>query len=141
MQGVICHGKIYNTFGHICNMQSRDQYYARVSIHWCNLLFICGSINGTHIFITKAPRIFDKNYNYYKTMGFSIVYQIVIDVNKNFTNLYIGMSNSRHDPRILQLSRLYHKAQHHGLFDNITKGCQNRILPYLIANKRYLCGR
>lgn len=58
-------------------------------------------------------------------MGFSIVYQIVIDVNKNFTNLYINM--------------LYHNIQHHGLFDNITKGCQDGILPYLIANKRYLC--
>jgi len=120
-------------------MQSHDQYYARVSIHWCNLSFIYDSINGAHIFITKTPRIFDKNYNYYKTMGFSIVYQIVIDVNKNFTNLYIGMCNSRNDLQVLQLSTLYHKVQHHGLFDNITKDCQDGILPYFIANKRYLC--
>jgi hypothetical protein len=72
-------------------------------------------------------------------MGFSIVYHIVIDVNKKITNLYIGMSNSRNDPRVLQLSRLYHKVQHHGLFDNITKDCQDGIFPYPIANKRYLC--
>jgi hypothetical protein len=64
--------------------------------------------------------------------------KFVIDVNKNLTNLYIGMSNSRNDPWVLQLLRLYHKAQHHGLFDNITKDCQDGILLYLIANKRYL---
>jgi hypothetical protein len=41
--------------------------------NWCDLPFMQGAINGTHIAISKHLGPFPKNYYYHKMRGYNIV--------------------------------------------------------------------
>jgi hypothetical protein len=41
-----------------------------------------GVIDGTHVHITKPKTPFDENYYYFKTRGYSIMAQAIMDIKK-----------------------------------------------------------
>jgi hypothetical protein len=46
-----------------------------------------GTINNTHISISKPKLAFAKDYYYHKMGGYSIVAQVVVDVRRKFTDM------------------------------------------------------
>ena len=101
----------------------------------CGLLGMVGAINGTHISISK-PRFGTADYFYFKSRGYTLNYQAIIDSNKSFLNLYIGMPGSINDTRILHRFSLYHLAMHNNLFD--ARNSVDSFVPYLIGDSGYL---
>jgi len=75
----------------------------------CNLPGVCGAIDGTHIAISK-PNHGPADYFYFKSGGFTINYQAVVESEKCFFDLFLSMSRSTNDSRVLQRSTLYQKA-------------------------------
>ncbi len=55
---------------------------------WCNLFFIQGVINGTHVSIMNPSRPFAKDQYFKKASGCSIIYLIVVDCNKCFIDYF-----------------------------------------------------
>jgi hypothetical protein len=55
-----------------------------------------GAIDGTHINISK-PRHGAEDYYYFKFGGYTLNCQAVVDSNKRFLDLYIGMPGSTND--------------------------------------------
>jgi len=53
-----------------------------------------------------------------------------------FIDICIGLPRNVNDSRMLHKYAWYKQIRLHGLFD-ITKGCGNGILPYLLGDKRY----
>lgn len=49
---------------------------------WFQLLLMQGVIDGTHVHITKSKTRFVENYFYFKTRGYSIVAQAIMDIKK-----------------------------------------------------------
>jgi hypothetical protein len=67
---------------------------------------IAGAIDGTHIHIRK-PVVSLEDYFYFKSSGYTIQTQVVVDQQKYFLDLTVGMPGSTHDSRMLRLSSLY----------------------------------
>jgi hypothetical protein len=61
--------------------------------------------------------------------------QAVVDSNKRFLDLYIGMPGSTNDARILRRSSLYHLAMHNNIFD--ARNSVDGFAPYLIGDSGY----
>jgi hypothetical protein len=95
---------------------------------------VVGAIDGTHISISK-PRFGTANYFYFKSGGYTLNCQAVVDSNKHFLDLYIGMPGSTNDARIFRRSSLYHLAMHNNLFD--TRNSMDGFAPYLIGDSGY----
>ncbi len=68
--------------------------------NWCGMLSVVGAIDGTHIAITKHFGAFAENY-YYQIKGYSIVARTVVDSQKTFTDVYVGLLNSMNDNQVL----------------------------------------
>jgi len=102
--------------------------------NFCGLPGVGGAIDGTHIHIRK-PQVGPKDYYYFKTGGYSIQMQVVVDRNRHFLDVVVGMPGSTHDSRVLRRSSLYNRALSGTLF---TKGVnQEGFLPYLIGDSSY----
>ncbi len=72
---------------------------------------------------------------YLKTCGHNIVTQVVVDYNKMFMDVFVGLFGSMNDSRVLQRSSLYKHVQYKILLD-VGKGINNGpFLPYLIGAK------
>jgi hypothetical protein len=65
-----------------------------------------------------------------------MVAQAVVDVNKLFTSVYIGLPGSMNDQRVLRRSGLWHQVVQRGLM-NADSGFQDGIPPYLLGDKGY----
>jgi hypothetical protein len=76
-----------------------------------------GVINGTHIDILKPQGAFVKDYYYHKTRGYSIITRVVVNCNKFFINLFVGLPRSVKDSKVLCTFALYRQAQYNGLFE------------------------
>lgn len=102
----------------------------------CGLFFVQGVINKTHISMQLNPLgPFREDYYHHKTCGYNIVAHVVIDCNKYFTNLFIGLPNNVNDYRVLKRSMLYKCAHYHGLFRHIKS---SGVLPlYFLRDKEY----
>ncbi len=61
--------------------------------------------------------------------------QIVVDCHKKFIDIFVGMSRSMNDARILQISSLHQKATNGNLV-RIDQG-ESGIKPYIKVNKGY----
>lgn len=96
-----------------------------------------GAINKTHISMQLNPLgPFHLDYYHHKTCGYNIVAHVVIDCNKYFTNLFIGLPNNVNDYRVLKRSTLYKCAHYHDLFKHTKSSC---VLPlYFFRDKEYL---
>jgi hypothetical protein len=101
---------------------------------WCGLPAVVGAIDGTHFDIHK-PHHSPEDYYYFKTGGYSMQCQAVVDKRKRFLDVYVGMPGSTNDCRMLKRSSLYNLARHGRLFDaNVTHEGFN---PYLLGDKGY----
>jgi hypothetical protein len=92
--------------GHGCwpkDMQMVKDEFKR----WCGLPSVQGTIDGTHIAITKPIGVFATCYNYFKIRDYNIVAQIIIDYNQKFINLYVDLLGSNNDSRLMKRSTLY----------------------------------
>lgn len=75
------------------------------------------------------------DYYYFKSRGCSINCQAVIDSEKRFIHLYVGMHGSTHDSCMLRRSALHYLASHHDLCGP-TLGI-DRHSPYLLGDLGY----
>ena len=91
-------------------------------------------MDSTHISISK-PRESPADYFYFKSGGYSLNCQAVVDSNKRFLDLFLGMPGSTNDSRVLRRSTLYHRGMHGSLWDS-TLSFQG-FSPYLLAVSRY----
>jgi hypothetical protein len=66
----------------------------------CGLPAVVGAIDGTHISIAM-PRFGAEDYYYFKSGGYTLNCQAVVDSNKRFLDLYLGMPGSTNDARVL----------------------------------------
>ena len=80
----------------------------------CGLSKVVGAMNSTHISISK-PRESLADYFYFKSGGYSLNCQAVVDSNKRFLDLFLGMPGSTNDSRVLHRSTLYHRRMHGSL--------------------------
>jgi hypothetical protein len=61
--------------------------------------------------------------------------QAVVDSNKRFLDLYLGMPSSTNDARVLRRSSLYHLATSQNLFD--ARDTVEGFSPYLLGDSGY----
>jgi hypothetical protein len=100
----------------------------------CGLPAVAGAIDGTHINISK-PRYGAEDYFYFKSGGYTLNCQAVVDSNKRFLDLYLGMPGSTNDARVLRRSSLYHLATSQNLFD--ARDTVEGFSPYLLGDSSY----
>jgi hypothetical protein len=100
----------------------------------CGLPAVVGAIDGTHINISK-PRHGAEDYYYFKSRGYTLNCQAVVDSNKRFLDLYLGMPGSTNDARVLRRSSLYHLAMSQNLFDS--RHGVDGFSPYLLGDSGY----
>ena len=62
----------------------------------CGLLGIVGAIDGMHFSISK-PHVAPSDYYYFKSGGYSLNCQAVVDSSKRFLDMYVGMPGSTND--------------------------------------------
>jgi hypothetical protein len=65
---------------------------------WCHRLY-------THPL--GKPKTFPEDYYYYKTGGYTVIAQVVVDSKKQFTQLFVGLLGSVNDQRVLRRSSLW----------------------------------
>jgi hypothetical protein len=94
-----------------------------------------GTIDCTHIDIAK-PVVGLEDYFYFKSGGYTMNCQAIVDSRKRFLDLFLGMPGSTNDVRILQRSSLYRLAMHEYLFD--VRASMDGFPPYLLGDSGYL---
>jgi hypothetical protein len=100
----------------------------------CSLPAVVGAIDCTHIHIAK-PAIGPEDYFYFKSGGYSLNCQAVVDNRKRFIDLYLGMPGSTNDARVLRCSTLYRLGMQENLFD--VRASMDGFLPYLLGDSGY----
>jgi hypothetical protein len=65
-----------------------------------------------------------------------MVAQAVVDANKLFTSVYVGLLGSVNDQCVLRKSGLWQQVVQGGLM-NVDSGYQDGIPPYLLGDKGY----
>ena len=95
---------------------------------------IVGAIDGTHFHIRK-PNHSPEDYFYFKSGGYTMACQAVVDRDRKFIDISVGMPGSTNDARQLRRSMLYQKATTTNLFNpaNAIEG----FVPYLVGDKGY----
>jgi hypothetical protein len=68
---------------------------------WCGMLGVVSAIDGIHVEI-KKPSIGPKDYYYFKSGGFSMQCQVVVDRHKRFLDVSVGMRGNTNDMRVLR---------------------------------------
>ena len=109
--------------------QTQENFY-----DLCGLPAVVGAIDGTHISISK-PQHVPADYFYFKSGGYTLNCQAVVDSQKRFLDLYLGMPGSTNDSRMLRRSSLYHLAIHNNFF-NEEHGMQG-FSPFLLGDSGY----
>jgi hypothetical protein len=94
-----------------------------------------GAIDYTHISISK-PAAYPEDYWYHKTGAYWMVSHAVVDANKLFTSVYVGLPRSVNDQRVLRRSGQWQRVVQRGLM-NVDSGYQDGIPPYLLEDKGY----
>ena len=100
----------------------------------CGLPAVVGAIDGTHISISK-PQHGPADYYYFKSGGYTLNCQAVVDSNKRFIDLFLGMPGSTNDARMLRRSSLHHLGMHNNLFDR--EHAVEGFAPFLIGDSGY----
>lgn len=95
-----------------------------------------------HVSISK-PRHVRVDYYYFKSGGYTLNCQAVVDSDKRFIDLFIGMPGSTNDARMLRRSSLYNMAMHgtlldprqsvHGFTPSIIGDLGYPLLPWLMV--------
>jgi hypothetical protein len=100
----------------------------------CGLPAVVGAIDGTHIHISK-PRVGPEDYYYFKSHGYTLNCQAVVDSRKVFLDLFLGMPGSTNDSRVLRRSSLYQLAMRGELFPPSLG--RDGFPPYLLGDSGY----
>lgn len=100
----------------------------------CGLPGKVGAINGTHFAISK-PHVGASDYYYFKTRGYTINCQAVVDSSKRFLDIYVGMPGSTNDSRMLRQSTVFYHGQHRNLWDNSLTF--SGFSPYLLGDSGF----
>ena len=100
----------------------------------CGLPVVVGAIDGTHVPIAK-PKHVPADYFYFKSGGYSLNCQAVVDSEKRFLDLYLGMPGSTNDCRVLRRSSLYDLAMHNNLLDD--QQAFQGFSPFLLGDLGY----
>lgn len=100
----------------------------------CGLPTVVGAIDGMQVSIAK-PDFGAADYYYFKTGGYSMNCQAVVDSEKRFLDLYVGMHGSTNDCRMLRRSSLHAMAVHGNLFDAAYS--VDGYSPYLLGDLGY----
>ena len=100
----------------------------------CGLPAVVGAIDGTHI-STSKPQHVPVDYFYFKSGGYTLNCQAVVDSEKRFLDLYLGMPGSTNDSRVLRCSSLYDSAVHNNLLGEHLAVAG--FSPYLIGDLGY----
>ncbi len=77
------------------------------------------------------------DYYYFKTNGYNIVAQTIVNYNKMFTYVFVGLPRLVNDSRILRRSYLYKHAQYKNLLDANRGKLNGSFPPYLVGDKAY----
>lgn len=101
---------------------------------WCGLPGVVGAIDGTHFAIRK-PHAAPEDYFYFKSGGYTIQCQAVVDKHKRFLDVVVGMPGSTNDSRVLRRSALFTLASTSNLFD--VEYAHEGFTPYLLGDKGY----
>ena len=100
----------------------------------CGLPGVVEAIDGTHIPISK-PIQGPADYFYFKSSRYTLNCQAIVDNEKRFTNLYLGMPGSTNDSRVLRRSSLFDLGMRNCLVDD--QDAIYGFTPYLIGNLEY----
>jgi len=100
----------------------------------CSLPAVIGAIDGMHVAIAK-PDYCPADYYYFKSGGYSMNCQAVVDADKRFIDLYIGMPGSTNDSRMLRRSTMHYLATHGNLMTPLAS--VDGFPPYLIGDLGY----
>jgi hypothetical protein len=73
----------------------------------CGMPNVMGAINETHVCIAKPIGVFIKNNYYHKTEAYNIVAQVVVDNQKRFLDIYVGLPRNVNDSHVLKKYGLY----------------------------------
>jgi hypothetical protein len=101
-----------------------------------SLYGIQGAINVVIIHIQKSMHIFANDYYLFKSKAYNMQMQNIIDHRKHFLDVFVGMSSSINDVKVLRLPSIYKKATQGYLFNEST--LHEGIKPYIIDDKGYL---
>ncbi len=104
--------------------------------NWCGMLSKMGALDGTHISIAKPYNVYYKDYFFHKTRGYSVVAQAVVDSQKRFMDVYVGLLGSVNDSCVLKKSKLYQHVIHRVSFTWLL-GHKMESPPYLLEDKGY----
>jgi len=102
----------------------------------CDMLNMMGAIDGTHISIAKPSSVYSKDYFFHKTRGYNVVAQTMVDSQKRFMDVYVGLLRSVNDFCVLRKSKLYPRAIHKVSF-TLLLGYRMESPPYLLGDKGY----
>jgi hypothetical protein len=102
---------------------------------WCGLPSMHKAINGIHIIIFKPITFFLQDYYYHTMNKYSIFVQIIVNCNKTFFDVCVGLSNNVNESKILHRFVLCYCGQYQNLFDP-NKGVEG-IHLYLLGDDGY----
>jgi len=103
-------------------------------VEMCSLPAVIGAIDGMQISIAK-PDYCPADYYYFKLGGYSMNSQAVVDADKRFIDLYIGMPGSTNDSRMLRQSTLHYLASQGNLITSDFSVDEHS--PYLLGDLGY----
>jgi hypothetical protein len=101
---------------------------------FCGIPGVAGAVDGTHIHIRK-PSIGPEDYFYFKSSGYTMQMQAVVDRQKRFIDVAVGMPGSTHDSRMLRRSSLFQMADSSTLFDEGSN--MDGFTPFLLGDAGY----
>jgi hypothetical protein len=94
-----------------------------------------GGHDGTHFSTSKPNGTLCEDYFYHKTIRYSGVFQAIVDDQKQFTNIFMGLPGSVNEFRVVRRSTIYYFVQFQGLF-NANKS-QEGFFPLMLGDKGY----
>ncbi len=100
------------------------------------LLLVHGAMDCTHIHIHKPACAFVADFYSYKLKAHNLQFQVVVDHDKHFCDVFVGLSSSMNDSRIMWLSNFYQEVTYNGLF-NLELRCQDGICPCTLGDIGY----
>ncbi|GBG79753.1 hypothetical protein CBR_g30017 [Chara braunii] len=97
-----------------------------------------GCIDCTHIYVDKPANAPSENY-YDRKRRFSIVVQVVVNLDLRVLDVHMGYPGSCHDTRVLQLSSLSLRAEERSLFHGppVTLSFGVKTNGYVMADNGY----
>lgn len=97
---------------------------------------VVGTIDGMHVTISK-PQYVPAKYYYFKSDGYTLHCQTIVNSDKRFLDLYLRMLDSTNDSRMLRRSFLYNSMAIHKNLMDVNHSIDD-FSPYIIGDLGYL---